>query len=280
MLKKLFKYDISAIFKYWWIVAVSSVGVSVIGGISIRALVSLTAKEEPDWLDGWMSLFSVLGILVTVIGISAFIIASEIFVYVRLYKHLFSDEGYLTFTLPVKRRDILISKILSGLIINLATVSVMAFDVLTIIFIGVDHESISEAFSFIGMLIGQTFKLVGPISAAFIAETLILLFCLSVISYLFIAFCLTFAAIIAKKHKLFAAIGIYYAVSLIISFASQLLAMFGSVGLAGIFSGIQSGAITGVLALILFSVCALTAAIAYGLYTLELYLLEKKLNLS
>ncbi len=280
MLKKLFKYDIAAIFKYWWIVAVSSVGISFIGGISLRALISLMPKEELEDFEGWIVLFSVLGIFLAVIGLSAFLVASEIFLYIRLYKHLFSDEGYLTFTLPVKRSQILNSKILSGLVINLATVTVLIIDILAIIFIAVDHKSISDTLSFIGMLIGQTFKLVGPISAAYIAEGLILILCTSVSSYLLIAFCMTFAAVIAKKYKLFAAIGICYGATAVVSFIGQLLLMFGSVGLAGLISSIPPESINLVISLILFSVCALSAAIVYTLYTLELFLLEKKLNLS
>ena len=48
MMKKLLKYDLRAIFKYWWIVALSSLGLSFIGGISLKILMQIvieTLKE-------------------------------------------------------------------------------------------------------------------------------------------------------------------------------------------------------------------------------------------
>ena len=54
-----------------------------------------------------LSLFSLLGLLISIGCI--FLIYSSMWVtffltYWRYYKNLFSDEGYLTFTLPVSRK--------------------------------------------------------------------------------------------------------------------------------------------------------------------------------
>ncbi len=280
MLKKLLKYDFRAILKYWWIVAASSVGVSLIGGISLRALISLMPKEELFGIEPFIALFSGLGMLLALLGLCAFLIASEIFIYVRLYKHFFSDEGYLTFTLPVRRSDILNSKIISGLVINLATLTVILIDVLLIFLIGDGHQGILNVFLSAEILFRKMLELLGPVSLAYIAEILILILCMSVTSYLFIAFCMTFAATIAKKHKIFAAIGIYYIVSAVLTFAGEIAVMIGVVGLAGLLGSIPPESTSEMLALILLSICALATALTYGLYTLKLYLLEKKLNLT
>ena len=99
-------------------------------------------------------------------------------------------------------------------------------------------------------------------------------------SYLLVAICITFAAVIAKKYKLFAAIGIYYIASAVVSFVGQFALMFGSMSLAGIFSSIPEGSVLGVGALMLLSILLLSSAICVCLYSLELFMLEKKLNLS
>ena len=225
-------------------------------------------------------LLAVLGMILTVIGISAFLISAEIFVYVRLYKHFFSDEGYLTFTLPVKRRDLLNSKIISGLVVNIATFAVVAVDICIILTIGIDFETIQKIGESFFWFIGSAFETMGALCIAYILEAIVLILCLAVMSYLLIAICITFAAVIAKKYKIFAAIGIYYIASAIVSFVGQFALMFGSVAVAGIFSSIPEGAIPGILALMLLSVSLLASAICVCLYSLELHMLEKKLNLS
>ena len=278
MMKKLLKYDFRAIFKYWWIVALSSLGLSFIGGISLRILTGMPSDIE----DGkvFVFLFAMLGMILTVIGISAFLISAEIFVYVRLYKHFFSDEGYLTFTLPVKRRDLLNSKLISGLIVNIATFAVVAVDISIILFIGIDFETIQKIGDAVFWFIGAAMEAVGVLCIAYILEAIVLILCISVMSYLLVAICITFAAVIAKKYKIFAAIGIYYIASAVVSFIGQLALMFGSVALAGIFSNIPEGSVLGVGALMLLSLSLLASAICVCLYSLELHMLEKKLNLS
>ena len=278
MMKKLLKYDLRAIFKYWWIVALSSLGLSFIGGISLRIIASMPSEIE----DGrvFVFLLAVLGMILTVIGVSAFLISAEIFVYVRLYKHFFSDEGYLTFTLPVKRRDLLNSKIISGLVVNIATFAVVAADIGIILTIGIDFETIQKIGESFFWFIGSAFEKTGILCIAYILEAIVLILCLAVMSYLLVAICITFAAVIAKKYKIFAAIGIYYIASAIVSFVGQFALMFGSVAVAGIFSSIPEGAIPGILALMLLSISLLVSAICVCLYLLELHMLEKKLNLN
>ncbi len=280
MLKKLLKYDLRAILKYWWIVALSSLGTSLIGGISLRALFPLLQKPELEGAEVFIAIFSFLGLIMSILGISAFIIATEIFIYIRLYRHLFSDEGYLTFTLPVKRSEILNSKLLSGLIINFASVLIVILDIFIFLLAGIDHSEIANVLSFIGMMLSSAFELWGALSIAYILEAVLLLLCLSLVSYLFIAICMTFAAMIAKKYKIFAAIGIYYVVSAVITFIGQLAIMFGSIGLAALLSSLDPSYIPSVIALLLLSLCVILSALTYCLYTLELYMLDKKLNLS
>ncbi len=280
MLKRLLKYDLRAIFKYWWIIALSSVALAVIGGISFRTYIHLSAITDPTGIQIFLAIMSFIGMFASIIGLSAFLVATEIFIYVRLYKHLFSDEGYLTFTLPVKRRDILNSKIISGFIINSASVFLLAFDIILmlIIIFGAEASSyIANLFSIIGVRI---FKELGILSAVYIIEIILIFVAASVAAYLVIALCMTFAVIIAKKAKLFAAIGLYYGVSAVGAFLGQIISVFGVIALGGLLSSIPESTIPGMLALLIFGICAFIYALTYLLYTLELYMLEKKLNLS
>ncbi len=276
MLNKLLKYDLRALFKYWWVIALSSVGLSVVGGLSLNIFLNSTITEE----NPLVAILAFFGLIVTVLGISAFLIATEIFIYVRFYQNLFSDEGYLTFTLPVRRRDILNSKIISGLLVNFLTVILLVADLLGILIIGLDHNTLYVTYESIKLLVVGTAEIMGAWCIVYILEAIIGLFFLSAASYLLTLICITFAAVIAKKHKVFAAIGFYYVTSAVISFIGQMAFMFGSISLAGILEKIPESSYFGVLSLMVLSLVLCVGAIALALYSVEHYLLDRKLNLS
>ena len=276
MLSKLLKYDLRALFKYWWIVALSSVCLTFVGGISLQIFLYPTTSADTPLV----TVLAFFGLIVTVIGLSAFLMATEIFIYVRFYQNLFSDEGYLTFTLPVRRRDILNSKIISGLIVNFLTVILLLAEILVIIVIGIDQPTLYVWSESIGMFLRGTLELLGAWSAVYIIEALIGILFIVTAGYLLTLICITFASVVAKKHKIIAAIAFYYITNAVISFISQMGLMFGSVSLAGILEGIPTDSHFAVLSLMALSLVLSVGAIALALYSVEHYLLDKKLNLS
>ncbi len=281
MLGKLLKYDLRSIFKLWWVAAVSSVGLGVVGGIAFNIFTTLSYEAEPSMLQSIVMIFSILAVILSFFGMSAFIIASEVFIYVRYYKHLFTDEGYLTFTLPVKRRDILNSKLISGLAVNLATLTVFVSDILLFFSFGIGVDPILEIIDDLTQgLLPIIWKEANVLTLVYILELFVIILALAAAAYLTVAFCITFAATVAKKFKIFAAIGMYYLSNVLITFGSEVLVIIGSICLAGLLGGIQPAAIPSVIALLLFAAMLTVCAVAYMLYTLVLYLLDRKLNLS
>ena len=130
MLRKLLKYDFKSVFKYWWIAAVISLAISAAGGFAITALRS--ERELPTVVD----VTAVTMLFVVALGFSAFALLSGILVFVRFYKNFFSDEGYLTFTLPVKRSQLLNSKLIMSGTTMLATIIVIIINVFFMLLIG------------------------------------------------------------------------------------------------------------------------------------------------
>ena len=279
MFSKLIKYDLKYTFKYWWIMALSSVGLSVIGGIGVRILNSDIQNDEATLAY----FFSVIALLLSVLGLSAFMLATLIFVYMRYYKNFFTDEGYLTFTLPVKRIELLNSKILSAFLTNAATSAVIALDVAIIFSIGVDPKILLHAFDGINDLAGILFGngaeripsvILYPITAIALAMLT------SLFSILAIFACITFASVITKKNKVLAAIGIYYLGSGILSVAGQVLAIFGAAAIAGLSEIISKDLIWVVILLGLWLAVAFIAIICLLLYLAIYRMLDKKLNLA
>ncbi|MCR5688047.1 MAG: hypothetical protein K6G58_08505 [Lachnospiraceae bacterium] len=107
MLGKLFKHDMIAT----WKVAVSiDLALIVLGILTGFVLHALPHVEE----SFGMGLMFVSFIGLFYIGVIAANIVTIIYMVMRYYRNLYTAEGYLTFTLPVKTDMIIHSKVLTG----------------------------------------------------------------------------------------------------------------------------------------------------------------------
>ena len=272
MLKRLLKYDLRAMLKYWWIAAISSFVMSIIAGGCVNMLIS--EYEEPVAL----TILSVLFIIVDIIGLSAFTLISAILIYVRFYKNFFTDEGYLTFTLPVKRTALLNSKLISGTFVMLLTTVVAIINVCITVAIGFWQELfVPEALEGMAYAIEEAQKALGVYLIIYAVEIIALFVTALLCSVLFISICITFASIITKKARVITAIGIYYAVNAMVNSITQLVYM---IGLDYVVMRLPENNINGPVAVIGFGVILLFALIASLLYTLEYWMLDRKLNLA
>ena len=277
MLKKLLKYDLKSVFKYWWIAALASLGLSVVGGFCISIL---SAEKEPPTA---IMVLIVFALIFTVIGLVAFSILSYILIYVRFYKNFFTDEGYLTFTLPVKRSQLLNSKLITCVLTMFCTITVIFIDIAIMIAIGVGDSFYAEIQSVMSQLYAVLLET--PVSAwiyicCWIVMFVVFLVLSSVFSTLFIFACITFAAVITKKAKVVAAIGIYYVANGFISGFVQILYMFGIGAVVDWISALEDKIIPPVITLIIACIILLVALICWLIYTLEYFMLDRKLNLS
>ena len=143
--------------------------------------------------------------------------AASVFVVIwRFYKSRFSDEGYLTFTLPVNHHQLLLSSILSSVIgIVLVFLAAAAAVVLSCILLlmAFPMDFWPEAAGAVGRAFGTLMESMEGNWAIFweIAGTM-LLSGLHQIVVLMLS--VTIGAMIAKKYKLLAAVGAYYLIAL------------------------------------------------------------------
>ncbi len=284
MLKKCLKYDLRAIWKYWWIIAISTLGMSLVCGVSIRLLVEIF--ENIDYID--YNLFLVLPLaLITamcVIGIIVSFAATVILVVVRFYKHFYSDEGYLTFTLPVKRSTLFASKVINAGIWYCAHVVLIVLGLIMIFVLGI------PAYAWKEILFADNIYLPSEVmpSLAFLVVSLIEYLVIGILTILLeillLYFCVTLGSVIAKKGKVIAGIGVYYGVNAVVSFVTQIgSAILGSFVIDGavamlIDSPAWRAELTSVVALALL--CVVIAVPVCVLYLVTLNLIERRLNLS
>ena len=274
MLKKLLKYDLRSVFRFWWIVALISVGMAVLGGFAQSILYNDDIPRVINVIASivvFFSYFCMMGLAVL----------TQVLLFIRFYRNFFTDEGYLTFTLPVKRETLLNSKVLAGFIAMAAAAAVCALN-FSIIFAIPQYEVFRSGEFFSGIKEGLREipdHLVGPLIVMGI-EALVLAALVLLLSVLFLYCCITFGSMLVKKGKLFASIGMYYGIGSSIISAMQLI-MILSVGSITVWmEPISEWQAPTIVTLILLGGILFLAALCALVYAFTHWMLGRKLNLS
>lgn len=277
MLKKVLKYDLKSIFKYWWIGAVASFALSLLGSVGISFFNS--EKEIPIPVE----IFSIISIVLSILGYVAFIFLAQILVFVRYYKNFYSDEGYLTFTLPVKRASLFNSKLIMGSVTSVSTALFCLLSASVMLIIGFRNEIFTkETYDYIVKTLNELFATTADVIAFVIGsiELIILGVLLFVLSNMFMYLCISIGATISKKAKVVSAIGVYYAASSIGTFLMTMFSIFVSSAFSNWTYDIHGTEYDILFCLILLILIFFVAIICTSLYAIHYILLDKKLNLS
>ncbi len=270
MLRKCLKYDLKSVFTYWIFGAITMLVLSFPAGLALRS--QILHVEEISNRFNW----EILVLILYYFAIAAFLLLGSILIYVRYYKHFFSDEGYLTFTLPVKRRTLYTSKVLNGAIYQVASYVVVFISVIImLLFIPYTGDSSS---------IPSDSE---PIKGIFwilmcVLEVLALLIIYAFTSVISMYLVITIGANIVRKNKVLATIGIVYASGMVLTFLSYLLTALGALyvtsAITSINISITNAPFFVFLLLALAIVVLLTITVSLAMVTL--HILERKLNLA
>lgn len=239
MFRKLLKYDMRPMLRLWLILTAAALGLSLMGGFCIRGM----QMGAADPMKVAFIPFSAMGIFMSIFGIVAYVAAISIILLVRFYRNFFTDEGYLTFTLPVKRSTLFNARLFSAMVFNTATFVVFILCMAIILALtpigeGSDMNALQGLFDGIRlMLIGlgpiMTEAIAGWVTGYMIALALLILASYA-FSTLLMFCCVIFGSIIVKKLKFLMAIGLYYAVTVAIEILSYLLTLIGTLGIQAI----------------------------------------------
>ena len=287
MFGKLLKYDMKAIWRYWWIIAVSTFGMSLVGGISMRFIVS-SLSGEPGTITILLTILCFFLFFISILALSLSFFGTEILLFIRFYKNLFTDEAYLTFTLPVTRKQILISKTVNALFWTvlhsiLLVISFMLFFTLAVPSSEMANTLSGGVMTLLFYELKTIIDFLGIWSAVYAIEAILffILYMLFIINL--IHMCITIGSVIAKKHKVLASIGIYYACSCVVSiimYVGMFIVMSAGAGLGALMVEESFGTINSVLSLVFLVVCAIFASLASITYSITQQLIDRKLNLA
>ena len=283
MFRKLLKYEWQANAKLFGILSAAALGVALLGGVVLRVALNIGIHSENVMvttlvLPGMMLLVGFCAL--AVVGYAA---AVEIINLVRFYKNKFTDEGYLTFTLPVQAKDLYLSSFVNILVWMLISLVVVLACYALGLWIGLGElvleltdnytikmlmeallETISGLRNEMATMPGYGLSQVLSVIVALLSPLYIITVMLG---------CLTAGSVLAKKHKILAAICLYYATSMVTSIVTSTLSGVLSLTMIRVENLYVSANIVTTVELILM------VGVIVGGYFLSTHFMKNKLNL-
>lgn len=267
MFGKLLKYDFTHYLKLWVIGAATTLVMSLIGGFCLNNISYLYNNEKY-----FLVMMFTFAIIVSVICFAGFAILSTVLICLRYAKNCFSDEAYLTFTLPVKRSTVFNSKLFNGILYYLMTIIVEILCMYLFLRIGVPGFYYDFNIQ-LHYLLTVSANLLENYYFAYFAVILILIVLSILFNITIIYFCVTIAGTKFKKNKVLAGIGIYYLVSIITGVVGQVGMIISTYVLYDYVNRASALIFIAIIAVWMFAVIA-------ALYYWQLNMLDKKLNLA
>lgn len=274
MFAKLLKHEWRAVSGALSILSLAALGAAAVATIVLRLLISYGDKAPAlSTVGGLLLIGSILALVVYAVG-------SLIFLLFRFYKSRYTDEGYLTFTLPVTNHQILLSSLLIILAWSAITITVVFFGLAMIILMGTttsglintellqDLRVIADAISTImtGQTKAQAITILAGVSivVSFLMSTMLMVTAI------------TIGSIAAKKHKVLASIAAYYIINMGVSLITSLVSIPIMINSANASS--LSELASGTIGLLSFQVGLELVIIVAG-YFVTAHLMKKKLDL-
>lgn len=259
MLKKLIKHEFKAVSKILCLLHLALIIVTAVEFIIIKIL-----------SKSYLSIFSTTAI--TVYGALIFIITAAILIYfiVHFYRTLFTDQGYLTNTLPVKPYELIISKM------SVAFIWIIINSIITIFSIIMIIEANDSTSYFVNIINNAAIEFHNKLGINFntLAVVLTIYMILTAIYMLLMLYASVALGQAMGRHKIlcsFAAYIILYTVSQVIS-----TAMLIPLGLYSTIDNSEIKKIITPLFIISFVFIIISSAIYFIITN---YILSRKLNL-
>lgn len=217
MFAKLMKYDFRATWGFLGLLSIIALGAGVLGSGIVRMI-----DRGNGGFPEAMLLLAMMGVVFYLMG---YCIAAMFLLLGRFYKSRFTDEGYMTFTLPVTTHQVLLSSFLNctlGMILCVL-ITVVSFGILG--FFGIE-ELDGERWEFVKLCFERLPDFLEMIGVGNLLMFLLVLLTGFISEVLTIMLAITLGAIIAKKHKILMGVVAYYGVHVLITIACVMILNF------------------------------------------------------
>lgn len=275
MFAKLLKHEWKSSAGFLGILSLAALAAGLVGAGIVRFIFGYAMNlDAPDGVAAAIMepMIVLLGFLV--MAIFVYVLSVELLLFYRFYKSRFTDEGYLTFTLPVSSHQIFLSSLVNILIWSVISAAVLVIAAALMVWAGVS----GSAEWGLGEIMADIYE--------FYREGQLQLnlndsyYILSLVSFpvdwigsaVQVMTCITIGAVLAKKHKILTAVAFYYLLSMvtnvIFSFLSTMALM-----------ARYNGAAVDIALMAQLTQLITRLLLAVGGYFLSIFLMKRKLNL-
>ena len=279
MLKKLLKYDWKSVSGLLLILHGILLAYTLIGRIGI----AFGLSKYGDTLTGSVAeaygIVSGIYILIYVFFIIAIMVVTGVYLAARFHKNLFSDEGYLTHTLPVSPAKIMWSKILVSWAWSVIDAVFVVASIMMLVLFKQTFEPfknvVCEFFSILAGVYGMQ------------NQVLMILLILTVLAQFFgcytmlVLFSMCLGSLF-KTHKILGAVVSFFGINIILSIVSTIIMFavpgWSSTGSVSVTAAANGGFIGGENSIFLFTF-VWNLALAVVFFLGSRYILSRKLNL-
>lgn len=275
MFAKLLKHEWRSTREMLGILCLISLGASLLGGLTMCYLFYVSSHDGGG--SEALKILSVLFMIAAMIALAVVGVAAVVVYMGRFYKSRFTDEGYLTFTLPVNTHQNLLASLVNtaiGMVLMTLVICLSGCLWMVIAFAGVEgfYQTVWEHFP---ELWEKFWSLVqthaGEIPWGVMARGMLSALTGAINSLVMLMLAVTVGSLIAKKHKILAAVAVFYGIHVLISIATAFL-MSATVALSGGALAAMSGYFG--------RTALLMTALSLGGYFLMYWLVDRKLNLN
>ena len=275
MFAKLLKHEWRSTREMLGILCLISLGASLLGGLTMCYLFYVSSHDGGG--SEALKILSVLFMIAAMIALAVVGVAAVVVYMGRFYKSRFTDEGYLTFTLPVNTHQNLLASLVNtaiGMVLMTLVICLSGCLWMVIAFAGVEgfYQTVWEHFP---ELWEKFWSLVqthaGEIPWGVMARGMLSALTGAINSLVMLMLAVTVGSLIAKKHKILAAVGVFYGIHVLISIATAFL-MSATTALSGGALAAMSG--------FFGRTALLMTALSLGGYFLMYWLVDRKLNLN
>lgn len=185
------------------------------------------ANTAVEPMSDFAAVMCVLLVMAGVMAVAVCGAGSVFFVVYRFYKSRFTDEGYLTFTLPVTNHQLLLSSILNSIagvfVVILAAFAAIAIAVLLFLLAFPENIIWADVWVSTQQVMEQLWESLSKNAGEF-ALLAFSMVTSAVAQLIVLMLSVTIGAVIARKHKILAAVGVYYGISFAQSLVSTMFA--------------------------------------------------------
>ena len=212
MVRKLIKYDFTSYLRL-----ILPVQLILLGIAALSRIVQIFENTKSEVYN----IIFISSMVLYVIAILVCLILTTIVAIVRFYQGMYTNEGYLSHTLPVTPAQHLFSKLIVSMLFEIGSVFtvIVSFCIITL------GELNIEIFKAGFYILGDFFKILKADGAFYIVEFILFLIIAAVAELLKLYFCISVGQLVSRK-KILLAFGVYFGLYILTQVFGTILIVF------------------------------------------------------